>query len=192
VSELMPIFIRMITTANIVLVMYLGLCPFFGVSKKLGPAISMGIAVTLVMIVASVATWLIHAYILMQFDVMYMYIVLFILVISSLVQMVEMTIKRTNATLYNALGIYLPLITTNCAILGITFLNIREEYTMLQSIVNGLGAGIGFGIALILMSSIRVKLEMADVPKSMRGLPIAYIAATILALIFVFTFGGVV
>jgi electron transport complex protein RnfA len=188
----MPIFIRMITTANIVLVMYLGLCPFFGVSKKLGPAISMGIAVTIVMVVASVATWLIHDYILMQFDVMYMYIVLFILVISSLVQMVEMTIKRTNATLYNALGIYLPLITTNCAILGLTFLNIREEYTMLQSIVNGLGAGIGFGIALILMSSIRVKLEIADVPKSMRGLPIAYIAATILALIFVFTFGGVV
>jgi len=192
VSELMPIFIRMITTSNIVLVMYLGLCPFFGVSKKLGPAISMGIAVTLVMIIASVATWLIHDYILMQFDVMYMYIVLFILVISSLVQMVEMTIKRTNATLFNALGIYLPLITTNCAILGLTFLNIREEYTMLQSIVNGLGAGIGFGIALILMSSIRVKLEMADVPKSMRGLPIAYIGATILALIFVFTFGGIV
>ncbi len=191
-SELMPIFIRMLTTTNIVLVMYLGLCPFFGVSKKLGPAISMGIAVTLVMIIASVATWLIHAYVLIPFNVEFMYIVLFILVISSLVQMVEMTIKRTNATLFNALGIYLPLITTNCAILGITFLNIREEYTMLQSIVNGLGAGIGFGIALILMSSIRVKLEMADVPKSMRGLPIAYIAATILALIFVFTFGGVV
>lgn len=191
-NELMPIFIRMITTANIVLVMYLGLCPFFGVSKKLGPAISMGIAVTLVMIIASVATWLIHAYVLIPFDVEFMYIVLFILVISSLVQMVEMTIKRTNATLFNALGIYLPLITTNCAILGLTFLNIREEYTMLQSIVNGLGAGIGFGIALILMSSIRVKLEMADVPKSMRGLPIAYIGATILALIFVFTFGGIV
>ncbi len=191
-SELMPIFIRMITTSNIVLVMYLGLCPFFGVSKKLGPAISMGIAVTLVMIIASVATWLINEYILVQFDVMYMYIVLFILVISSLVQMVEMTIKRTNASLFNALGIYLPLITTNCAILGLTFLNIREEFTMLQSIVNGLGAGIGFGIALILMSSIRVKLEMADVPKSMRGLPIAYIGATILALIFVFTFGGIV
>ena len=191
-NELMPIFIRMITTANIVLVMYLGLCPFFGVSKKLGPAISMGIAVTLVMIIASVATWLIHAYVLIPFDVEFMYIVLFILVISSLVQMVEMTIKRTNATLFNALGIYLPLITTNCAILGLTFLNIREEYTMLQSIVNGLGAGIGFGIALILMSSIRVKLEMADLPKSMRGLPIAYIGATILALIFVFTFGGIV
>lgn len=191
-SELMPIFIRMLTTTNIVLVMYLGLCPFFGVSKKLGPAISMAVATTLVMIIASVATWLIHAYVLIPFDVEFMYIVLFILVISSLVQMVEMTIKRTNATLFNALGIYLPLITTNCAILGLTFLNIREEYTMLQSIVNGLGAGIGFGIALILMSSIRVKLEIADVPKSMRGLPIAYIAATILALIFVFTFGGVV
>lgn len=191
-SELMPIFIRMLTTSNIVLVMYLGLCPFFGVSKKLGPAISMGIAVTLVMIIASVVTWFIHAYVLVPFDVEFMYIVLFILVISSLVQMVEMTIKRTNATLFNALGIYLPLITTNCAILGLTFLNIREEYTILQSIVNGLGAGIGFGIALILMSSIRVKLEMADVPKSMRGLPIAYIGATILALIFVFTFGGIV
>jgi electron transport complex protein RnfA len=192
VSDFLPIFIRMITTSNIVLVMYLGLCPFFGVSKKLGPAISMGIAVTLVMVIASVATWFINYYALIPFDVEFMYIVLFILVISSLVQMVEMTIKRTNATLYNALGIYLPLITTNCAILGLTFLNIREEYTILQSIVNGLGAGIGFGIALILMSSIRVKLEMADVPKSMRGLPIAYIGATILALIFVFTFGGVV
>jgi electron transport complex protein RnfA len=121
-----------------------------------------------------------------------MYIVLFILVISSLVQMVEMTIKRTNATLYNALGIYLPLITTNCAILGLTFLNIREEYTIIQSIVNGIGAGVGFAIALIMMSSIREKLELADLPKSMKGLPIAYIAATILALIFVFTFGGVV
>lgn len=191
-SDFLPIFIRMITTSNIVLVMYLGLCPFFGVSKKLGPAISMGIAVTLVMVIASVATWFINYYALIPLDVEFMYIVLFILVISSLVQMVEMTIKRTNATLYNALGIYLPLITTNCAILGLTFLNIREGYTILQSIVNGLGAGIGFGLALILMSSIRVKLEIADVPKSMRGLPIAYIGATILALIFVFTFGGVV
>jgi len=188
----MPIFIRMLTTSNIVLVMYLGLCPFFGVSKKLGPAISMGVAVTLVMIVASVATWFLNYYVLIPFDVEFMYIVLFILVISSLVQMVEMTIKRTNATLFNALGIYLPLITTNCAILGLTFLNIREGYTILQSIVNGVGAGIGFGIALILMSSIRVKLEMADLPKSMRGLPVAYLAATILALIFVFTFGGIV
>ena len=191
-NELMPIFIRMLTTSNIVLVMYLGLCPFFGVSKKLGPAISMGVAVTLVMIVASVATWFLNYYVLIPFDVEFMYIVLFILVISSLVQMVEMTIKRTNATLFNALGIYLPLITTNCAILGLTFLNIREGYTILQSIVNGVGAGIGFGIALILMSSIRVKLETADVPKSMRGLPVAYLAATILALIFVFTFGGIV
>lgn len=191
-SELMPIFIRMLTTSNIVLVMYLGLCPFFGVSKKLGPAISMGAAVTLVMIIASVATWFINYYVLIPFDVEFMYIVLFILVISSLVQMVEMTIKRTNASLFNALGIYLPLITTNCAILGLTFLNIREEYTIIQSIVNGIGAGLGFAIALVLMSSIRVKLEMADLPKSMKGLPIAYLAATILALIFVFTFGGVV
>lgn len=191
-DDLVPIFVRMLTTANIVLVMFLGLCPFFGVSKKLGPAISMGIAVTLVMVVASIVTWFIHHHILVPFHVEFMAIVLFILVISSLVQMIELTIKRTNATLYNALGIYLPLITTNCAILGITFINIRDDLTLVQSIVNGLGGGIGFGIALILMSTIREKLEIADLPKSFRGLPIAYLIATMLAFIFVFTFMGVV
>ena len=188
----MPIFIRMLTTSNVVLVMYLGLCSFFGVSKKLGPTISMRAAVTLVMTIASSATWLISYYVLIPFGVEYMYIVMYILVIASLVQMIEMTIKRMNATLYNALGIYLPLITVNCAILAIAFVNTRESYTILQSIVNGVGAGIGYSIAIILLSSIREKLEMADLPKSMRGFPIAFLIAAILAFIFVFAFEGVV
>jgi electron transport complex protein RnfA len=191
-EDLFQIFFGKLTTANMVLVMFLGLCPFYGVSKKIGPAISMGIAVTLVMVIASVATWFVFHHILVPFQVEFMIIVLFILVIASLVQMIEMTIKRTNATLYNALGIYLPLITTNCAILGITLINIVQEYTLIQSIVNGLGGGIGFGIALILMSTIREKLELADVPKSFRGLPIGYLIATMLAFIFVYTFMGVV
>lgn len=191
-EDLFQIFFGKLTTANMVLVMFLGLCPFYGVSKKIGPAISMGIAVTLVMVIASVATWFVFHHILVPFQVEFMIIVLFILVIASLVQMIEMTIKRTNATLYNALGIYLPLITTNCAILGITLINIVQEYTLIQSIANGLGGGIGFGIALILMSTIREKLELADVPKSFRGLPIGYLIATMLAFIFVYTFMGVV
>jgi electron transport complex protein RnfA len=189
---LVPIFVRMLTTSNMVLVMFLGLCPFYGVSKKLGPAISMGMAVTLVMVIASVATYFVHHHLLVPLQVEVMMIVMFILVIASLVQMVEMIIKRTNATLYNALGIYLPLITTNCAVLAITLINIRDDFTLIQSIVNGLGGGIGFGIALITMAAIREKLEIADVPKSFKGLPIAYLTAMMLAFIFVYTFMGVV
>jgi len=189
VNELFLIFIKMLLINNIVLTMYLGLCPFFGVSKKLSPALSMGAAVTLVMAIASVATWFINHHVLIPFDVEYMQIVVYILVIASLVQMVEMSIKRTNLTLYNALGIYLPLITTNCAVLGVTFINTKEGYTLLESIVCSLGAGIGFALVLTLMSGIREKLELADCPTSMRGLPIAYIAAMLLALTF-FAFGG--
>ena len=125
-NELILIFIKMLLITNIVLTMYLGLCPFFGVSKKLTPALSMGAAITLVMVVASVATWFINHYVLIPFDVEYMRIIVYILVIASLVQMVEMSIKRTNLTLYNALGIYLPLITTNCAVLGVTFINTKR------------------------------------------------------------------
>ena len=188
-NELVLIFIKMLLINNIILTMYLGLCPFFGVSKKLTPALSMGAAITLVMVIASVATWFINHYVLIPFDVEYMRIVVYILVIASLVQMVEMSVKRTNLTLYNALGIYLPLITTNCAVLGVTFINTKEGYTLLESIVCSLGAGIGFALVLMLMSGIREKLELADCPRSMRGLPIAYIAAMLLALTF-FAFGG--
>jgi len=191
VNELISIFIGMAVINNFILARFLGLCPFFGVSKKLGNALSMGMAVTLVMFIASVTTWIINHYILIPFSVEYMNIVVYILVIASLVQIVELFIKRTNLTLYNALGIFLPLITTNCAVLGITLINAREGYSLLESIVASLGGGIGFLLVLIIMSGIREKLEIADAPRSMRGLPIAMLVGMLLGLAF-FGFGGMI
>ncbi len=190
-SELFAIFIGMALINNFILAKFLGLCPFFGVSKKLGDAFSMGMAVTLVMFIASVATWAINHYVLIPFSVEFMNIVVYILVIASLVQMIEMSIKRTNLTLYNALGIYLPLITTNCAVLGITLINEREAFSFVESMVASLGAGIGFALVLIIMSGIREKLELADCPKSMKGLPVAMLVAVLLGLTF-FGFKGIV
>jgi len=191
VSELIAIFLSMAIINNFILARFLGLCPFFGVSKKLGNALSMGFAVTLVMLIASVATWIINHYILIPFGVEYMNIIMYILVIASLVQMTELFIKRTNLTLYNALGIYLPLITTNCAVLGITLINATESYSLLESIAASLGGGIGFLLVLIIMSGIREKLEIADTPHSMRGLPIAMLVGMLLGLTF-FGFGGMI
>jgi electron transport complex protein RnfA len=151
----------------------------------------MGIAVTLVMALASLVTWFIYQQVLVRFDAEYMQIVIYILVIASLVQIVEMAIKRTNATLYNALGIYLPLITTNCAVLGVTLINTRETYSLLQSIISALGGGVGFIIVLSIMSAIRERLDLADSPVSMKGLPIAFITAMLLSLTF-FGFGGMI
>ncbi len=190
-NNLLTIFIAMVIVNNIVLAKFLGLCPFFGVSKKLSNAFSMGIAVTLVMLIASVSTSVIYNYILAPYKVEFMKIVIYILVIASLVQIVELTIKRTNIILYNALGIYLPLITTNCAVLGIALINSAENYTILESMVGALGAGIGFTLVLIIMSGIREKLDLADCPKSMRGLPVAFLTAALLALAFV-GFNGMV
>lgn len=174
---------------NFILVRYLGLCPFFGVSRQLGSALTMGIAITFVMTIATPVAWLINQYILVPFDMEYMYIVMFILVIASLVQMIEMFIKRTNLRLYFAFGIYLPLITTNCSILGITFIMLLEGLSLLGSVIAGLGAGLGFTLVLAMMSGIREKLDMANIPKSMKGLPIAFIVAMLLALAFT-GFGG--
>lgn len=191
-NELIAIFIGMALINNFILVRYLGLCPFFGVSKKVGNAVSMGIAVTFVMSIASLATWLIHHYILLPFDIEYMYIIIYILVIASLVQIIELFIKRTNLTLYNAFGIYLPLITTNCAVLGVTFINTTvENYSLLGSIVSALGAGLGFTLVLFIMSNIRERLDLADSPKSMKGLPIAFLIAVLLGLAF-FGFRGMI
>jgi len=191
VSNLFTIFIAMVIVNNIVLAKFLGLCPFFGVSKKLSNAFSMGIAVTLVMLIASVSTSVIYNYILVPYRVEFMNIVIYILVIASLVQIVELIIRRTNIILYNAMGIYLPLITTNCAVLGIALINSAENYSILESIVNALGAGIGFTLVLIIMSGIREKLDLADSPKSMRGLPVAFLTAALLALAFI-GFNGMV
>jgi len=191
VNNLLTILIAMVLVNNIVLSKFLGLCPFFGVSKKLSNAFSMGIAVTLVMLIASVSTSVIYNYILVPYQVEFMNIVIYILVIASLVQIVELTIRRTNIILYKALGIYLPLITTNCAVLGIALINSAENYSILESVVSALGAGIGFTLVLIIMSGIREKLDLADSPQSMRGLPVAFITAAFLALAFI-GFSGMV
>jgi electron transport complex protein RnfA len=192
VNEFIAIFISMALINNFILVRFLGLCPFFGVSKQLGSAVSMGAAVTFVMTIASIATWLIYHYILIPFDIRFMYIVIFILVIATLVQIIELFIKKTNAALYFAFGIYLPLITTNCAVLGITLIvNTVEEYSFWQSAVAALGAGLGFTLVLAMMSGIREKLELANAPKAMKGLPIAFIIATLLGLAFS-GFGGMI
>jgi len=190
-NNLLTIFIAMVLVNNIVLSKFLGLCPFFGVSKKLSNAFSMGIAVTLVMLIASVSTSAIYNYILVPYNVEFMNIVIYILVIASLVQIVELIIRRTNIALYKALGIYLPLITTNCAVLGIALINSSESYSILESVVSALGAGIGFTLVLIIMSGIREKLDFADSPQSMRGLPVAFITAALLALAFI-GFSGMV
>jgi len=173
VNDLITIFISMAVINNFIVARFLGLCPFFGVSKKLREAISMGAAVTFVMLIASVATWVITNYVLIPLDVLYM------------------RIKRTNLTLYNAFGIYLPLITTNCAILGITLINFRESYSFIESIVAALGGGIGFAFILTVMSGIREKLELANCPRVMKGLPVAIFVAMLLGLAF-FGFGGIV
>ncbi len=178
------LFLGMALINNFVLTKFLGLCPFFGVSKKLKSAFSMGIAVTFVMLIASLATWPIFYQILEPRDLDYMKIVVFILIIASLVQIVEMSIKRTNVTLYNALGIYLPLITTNCAVLGVALLNIQESYNLMESIVGALGAGVGFTLVLCIMSGIRERLEECDIPKPFRGMPIAFMVATMLGMAF--------
>ena len=190
-SELVAIFFGMALVNNMVLVKFLGLCPFFGVSKNLSSAFSMGVAVLLVMLVASAVTWPLFHILLVPSGVEFMRTVIFILVIASLVQIIEMAIKRTNLTLYNALGIYLPLITTNCAVLGITFINIDSEYSFLGSIVAALGAGAGFTLVLVIMSGIRERLDLADTPKVFRGAPIAFIIAGLLGLAFL-AFGGMV
>ncbi len=176
---------------NMVLVKFLGLCPFFGVSKKLSSAFSMGIAVLLVMLVASAVTWPIFHMLLVPYGMEFMRTVIFILVIASLVQIIEMTIRRTNLTLYNALGIYLPLITTNCAVLGVAFINIDQTYGFLESLVAALGAGAGFILVLIIMSGIRERLDLADTPHAFEGTPIAFITAMLLGMAFL-GFGGMI
>jgi len=189
-TELISIFVGMALVTNFVLVRFLGLCPFFGVSKKLSNAFSMGLAVTFVMVIASIVTWIITKYILIPYEVEFMQTVIYILVIASLVQIIEMFIMRTNYTLYSAFGIYLALITTNCAVMGITLINFKESFNLLESIVAAFGAGVGFTLVLTIMSGIRERLEIADSPKSMKGLPIAMITAMLLGLAFS-GFGGI-
>ncbi len=183
-ENLFIIILSAIFVNNFVLTRFLGLCPFFGVSKKTWPAVSMGLAVTFVMTLASFVTWIVYQYFLVPFNVEFLKIIVFILVIASFVQFVEIIIKRYSEKLYKSLGIYLPLITTNCAVLGVAFLNVDMSYSFIAAIVHGLSAGIGFLLALLLMSGIRERLEYCDVPKSLKGLPVSFIVAFMLALSF--------
>ena len=183
-DNLMAIMISMIFVNNFILTKFLGLCPFFGVSKKTQNALGMGLAVIFVMGIASVASWLIYALVLVPLKLEFLQIITFILIIAFLVQLVEIFIKKYSQPLYKSLGIYLPLITTNCAVLGVAFLNIQENYSFLGSLVAGISAGIGFTLALLLMSGIRERMEFMNIPKPFRGLPIAFVVASLMSLAF--------
>ena len=170
-------------TNNMVLSKFLGICPFLGVSKKTSTAFSMSVAVTLVMVIATAVTYPIYTFILSP-KYEYLETVVFILVIAAIVQLIEVFLKRYIKPIYNALGIYLPLITTNCAVLGITMLNITDGYNFVQSVVNALSAGLGFMLAMLLFSGVRERLETADIPEFMKGLPITLVSASLVSLSF--------
>ncbi|MBN1354100.1 MAG: electron transport complex subunit RsxA [Candidatus Omnitrophica bacterium] len=185
------IFIAAAITHNFVLTYFLGICPFIGVSKKIEQAAGMGAATTFVMTLAATVTWVIYHFILVRFNLPFLEYASFIIVIASLVQIVEMFIRKTSPVLYRALGIYLPLITTNCAILGLTLFMVLRDYKFLESVIFGLGAGSGFTLALIIMAGIREELECCDVPRPLQGAGITLIIAGILALSFM-GFGGLI
>jgi len=183
-GKLFAIIILSIFINNFVFSQFLGICPFMGVSKKVDSALGMGMAVTFVMTLASAVTWLIYRKILVPLDLKYLNIIAFILIIASLVQFVEMFIQKTSPNLYKALGVFLPLITTNCAVLGAAMLNIQKEYSFIEATVNGFAAAVGFTLALMLMAGIRERLEYSDVPKAFKGVAIVFVTAGILAMAF--------
>jgi electron transport complex protein RnfA len=197
--EIILIFISAVFVNNFVLSRFLGLCPYIGVSKRTEAAIGMGMAVIFVMTLASSVTWLVYRYILLPYHLEFLRTIAFILVIASFAQFVEIVIQRLSPALYRALGIYLPLITTNCAVLGVAVLNINmffhngemTELSFLKSVVHGFGAGVGFTIAMLLMSGIRERLELANVPESFKGAAIAFITAGLMSMAF-FGFAGIV
>ncbi|MFW6139095.1 MAG: electron transport complex subunit RsxA [Spirochaetota bacterium] len=182
--EVFLIFISAVLVNNFVLSYFLGICPFIGVSDRIESSVSMGFAVTFVMTLTAAITWLINHYILLALNVPFLEYVSFIIVIASLVQFVEMFIRKMSRSLYDTLGIYLPLITTNCAILGLALFGSLREYSFIENIVFGLGAGIGFTLALVIMSGIREELDLADVPRPLQGAAITLILAGLLALAF--------
>lgn len=192
----MNIFIIIIGSVfvnNFVLSRFLGICPFLGVSKKTDTALGMGFAVIFVMGIASIITYLVYKYLLLPFGMEYMQTIAFILVIASLVQLVEMIIKKFSPSLYNALGVYLPLITTNCAVLGVAILNVRADfnYSLIEAFVNGVFSGIGFTLAILLLAGIREKIAKADIPEPFKGFPITLIAASLMSMAFV-AFSGII
>ena len=177
-------FISAVFINNFVVVKFLGICPFLGVSKKIKTAAGMGVAVIFVMTIASAATWLVQEFVLKPRGLEYLQTIAFILVIAALVQLVEMVLQKTSQGLYKALGIYLPLITTNCAVLGVTLLNVQSDNNFLISVFNGGFSGVGFTLAIVLFAGIRERLETAIVPKCLQGFPISLISASLVSLAF--------
>ncbi|MER2147575.1 MAG: RnfABCDGE type electron transport complex subunit A [Ruminococcus sp.] len=190
-TKFIVILLSAVFVNNYVLSRFLGICPFLGVSKKLDSATGMSLAVIFVMLMATAATYPIQMLILVPNHLEYLQTIVFILVIAALVQLVEIVLKRYLPSLHSSLGVYLPLITTNCAVLGVTILNIDSEYTFLEAMVNSLGSGLGFFLAMVMFSGVRSKIEGADIPESFKGLPVTLIAASITSLSFL-GFGGVV
>ncbi len=184
IESLIGIFLVAIFIENYVFSQILGLCPFIGVSSKTESAVGMGLAVTFVMVMAGVATWAVQSFVLLPYSLEYLQTISFILIIAALVQFVEMVIRKMAPALYNSLGVFLPLITTNCAVLGVALINVNKNYGLLESAVNSLGAGLGFMLALVIMSGIRERLAICNVPQAMEGAPIAFVTAGLLATAF--------
>ena len=184
IQSLLGILLSAVLTENFILVKFYGICPFMGVSKKIDTALGMGMAVTFVMAIASAATWAVYHLLLVPLNLQYMQTVAFILVIASIVQVVEMFLKKSVPALYKALGIFLPLITTNCAVLGAALVNVQKGYDFLQSVVFGVCGGLGFTLAIVLFASIRERVDKAETPESFKGFPITLISAGLLALAF--------
>ena len=183
-KNLILILMSSVLVNNYVLSKFLGMCPFLGVSKKLNQATGMGISVTVVMLLATIATWPIQHFILDRLELGYLQTIVFILVIASLVQMLEIILKRFSPALHQGLGVYLPLITTNCAVLGVSINNITDQYNFVQSIVSSLGCGLGFLLAMVLFSGLRSRINDSEIPKSFRGVAITLIAASFISLAF--------
>jgi len=183
-GKIFIILLSSILINNFILSRFLGICPFLGVSQKISTAVGMGAAVTFVMALASVITYLAHYFLLEPLGMEYMQTLAFILIIAALVQFVEMVIQKTSPSLYQALGVYLPLITTNCAVLGVAILNINEKYDLFQTLVNGIGGALGFTLAIVLFAGIRERLETADIPEPFKGFPIAMITAGLMSVAF--------
>ena len=190
-TNLIIILLSAVFINNYVLSKFLGICPFLGVSKKLSSAVGMSLAVIFVMLIATAVTWPIQKYLLEKKNLGYLQTIVFILVIAALVQLVEIVLKRYIPSLHKSLGVYLPLITTNCAVLGVTILNISENYTFIEAMVNSLGSGLGFMLAMVMFSGVRSTIEGSDIPESFKGLPITLVAAAITSLSFM-GFGGVI
>ncbi len=182
--KILLILLSGILVNNFVMSKFYGTCPFLGVSKKVSTAAGMGIAVTFVMGVASLVTYLVQKYILEPLNITYLQTIAFILVIAVLVQLVEMVINKVSPSLYKALGVYLPLITTNCAVLGVTILNMTEGYNLIESVVNGVGSALGFMLAIVLFAGVRERLESSKIPKCFQGFPSTLIAAGLMAIAF--------